>query len=821
MKKAYFIKPLAFIIALVMIIGCMNMGGRTQTANAADKTLTVGDVTGTLRSEKTPIKAKWLYTESGCLIGQKPSGGKMKFVSEGDDSVRVRMILNSGKGIPVKEGDYLILKYTYSEGIALSTIQIQGLIDDPEGWDSIDLGYFGKTDKNGYLAIELPEDYWGQTLFALRFKADDCPAGETMTFSYGGVLTDTSVKKYFSYKADPSVGGVSQTYYSDVFSRGFAWRTKDVNPKGQMVQYVDTAKVADIATYDWDANYKKDGSGDVKSVDDYFNVKLVNSDDSATYYCHKAHLENLPEGTSCYYRVGSSEGWSPVGQFKVNTKEEKFSFIHVTDPQATEVSEYMQFAALVDEAHERVAKDKDTYLVGMTNTGDITDECHDGNYFIEQYNMAQDFSKNMLSTVIIPVAGNHDTTEDCFFSMFDIDFANYCPDGKHNSHRAGGCYSYILGNVYMIGTNSNESGSLDGGSGEYDSRADYREQYAWIKGQLENAAKLREEGKINWIVMLSHAGMITQGYHSMDGGSVQLRKNLAPLYAEYKVDLVLQGHDHSYNRSVPYYYGKDVNGDTFDGLTSNNRETNDGNGTIVYDNPYTAAVETKDTKVARLFNIEPEGTHYVTINYGGTKSIALSQDFVESNYTMPDKEILVGAANSPVNNIHCAIQYQQQFYAVVTVQGDTLTYDTYEFNGNSSKLFDTFTVVKDGKHKPDITKHEIDFKGVAIESKTADGKAPKLDIADIQSTKVKSKKAVTEFVDYDLLAYSVTGTTASGKAYESDKAMPTEAGEYVLHVTVMDECSFFKGTTEFPFTIGAPVKAPVFDPKPFIGGLTK
>ena len=139
--------------------------------------------------------------------------------------------------------------------------------------------------------------------------------------------------------------------------------------------------------------------------------------------------------------------------------------------------------------------------------------------------------------------------------MYDIDFANYCTDGKHNSHNSGGCSSVQVGNVYVISTNSNESGNLNGGNGEYDNQSDYREQYAWIISELENASKLREQGKVKWIVILTHAGMMSVGYHTMDGGSRQLRKNLVPLFAKYEVDLVLQGHDHAYTRTNPYYYG--------------------------------------------------------------------------------------------------------------------------------------------------------------------------------------------------------------------------------------------------------------------------
>ena len=54
--------------------------------------------------------------------------------------------------------------------------------------------------------------------------------------------------------------------------------------------------------------------------------------------------------------------------------------------------------------------------------------------------------------------------------------------------------------------------------------------------------------------------------------------------------------------------------------------------------------------------------------------------------------------------------------------------------------------------------------------------------------------------EYDDVIYKITGTTADGKSYESDK-MPTEAGKYTLHAIVSDSSIFFKGETTVDFEI--------------------
>lgn len=53
---------------------------------------------------------------------------------------------------------------------------------------------------------------------------------------------------------------------------------------------------------------------------------------------------------------------------------------------------------------------------------------------------------------------------------------------------------------------------------------------------------------VRWTVVTLHAGPYSTGNH---GSACLARGTLAPLFAEHGVDLVLSGHDHSYERSTP------------------------------------------------------------------------------------------------------------------------------------------------------------------------------------------------------------------------------------------------------------------------------
>lgn len=70
-------------------------------------------------------------------------------------------------------------------------------------------------------------------------------------------------------------------------------------------------------------------------------------------------------------------------------------------------------------------------------------------------------------------------------------------------------------------------------------------------------AAYRADPAVDWIVVFFHeCAFSTCGDHSSDGG---VRSALAPLFAEYEVDLVVQGHNHVYERTNPIRYDAKTN----------------------------------------------------------------------------------------------------------------------------------------------------------------------------------------------------------------------------------------------------------------------
>ena len=111
-------------------------------------------------------------------------------------------------------------------------------------------------------------------------------------------------------------------------------------------------------------------------------------------------------------------------------------------------------------------------------------------------------------------------------------------------------YSFSYGNVGIISLDANELCWEFQGLTGYSGGAQVR----WLHDQL---AAWRADPRIDFIVAFFHeCAFSTCEGHSSDGG---VRSTLAPLFATYQVDLVIQGHNHVYERSNPLSYDPATN----------------------------------------------------------------------------------------------------------------------------------------------------------------------------------------------------------------------------------------------------------------------
>lgn len=151
--------------------------------------------------------------------------------------------------------------------------------------------------------------------------------------------------------------------------------------------------------------------------------------------------------------------------------------------------------------------------------------------------------KELMDEVpFFPSMGNHDVRTELgrpYLDAFRLPANN--PDGTERY------YSFQYDNVFFVALDSNTGPTYAERFG--DIRDAGGEQHRWLRDQLGRA---RADPTVDWIVAYFHHPPYSSGRGVGGHGSdLAIRAALQPLFDEYAVDLVLSGHDHDYERSLP------------------------------------------------------------------------------------------------------------------------------------------------------------------------------------------------------------------------------------------------------------------------------
>ena len=124
-------------------------------------------------------------------------------------------------------------------------------------------------------------------------------------------------------------------------------------------------------------------------------------------------------------------------------------------------------------------------------------------------------------TVVLPVLGNHDV------------LLGHADGQVEALGMPGRWYSTVVGPALFIGLDSNLVRS--------------QAQTDWLESTLDGA-------DTPWVIVAMHHPAYSVGVH---GSTEQVQTRWVPLFEKYGVDLVLAGHDHDYQRTMP------INGVTY------------------------------------------------------------------------------------------------------------------------------------------------------------------------------------------------------------------------------------------------------------------
>ncbi len=230
---------------------------------------------------------------------------------------------------------------------------------------------------------------------------------------------------------------------------------------------------------------------------------------------HTVQWRGLKPATKYVYRVGDGTNWSEWFHFATaNDKPEPFSFIYFGDAQNDVRS---LWSRVIREAYSDAPKAK-----FMIHAGDLINNAEKDAEWGEWFG-AGGWLNAMIPSV--PVPGNHEMAKvdkaTRLSHHWQPQFAlpTHGPDGLEET-----CYTFVYQNVRFIALNSNEQLDV---------------QTAWLDDVLA-------ANKSPWTICTFHHPVFSTG---KDRDNPQLRAAWKPLFDKYKVDLVLQGHDHTYGRT--------------------------------------------------------------------------------------------------------------------------------------------------------------------------------------------------------------------------------------------------------------------------------
>lgn len=264
--------------------------------------------------------------------------------------------------------------------------------------------------------------------------------------------------------------------------------------------------------------------------------------DINTAHFHSLNFTNLKPGTKYAYRVGDGVNWSEWFHFSTAVENaSKFNFIYFGDAQNDLRSKWSR---VIREAYSDAPK-----ASFLLHAGDLVNRAESDAEWGEWCG-AGSWLNAMMPSIAIP--GNHEQAklEDGTRRLshhWRKQFAlpENGPEGLEET-----CYTFVYGNTLIIGMNTS---------------ADYDVQAAWLDDVLA-------KNKSTWTICTFHHPIYSTG---KDRDNAQLRQTWKPVLDKYNVDLVLQGHDHTYGRT-----GLDTPLETVGNVTTGVNATDPKTGTV-------------------------------------------------------------------------------------------------------------------------------------------------------------------------------------------------------------------------------------------------
>ncbi len=255
------------------------------------------------------------------------------------------------------------------------------------------------------------------------------------------------------------------------------------------------------------------------------------------YVCHKALAENLQPGTEYSYRVGFPGHWSEIARFRTaEDKATEFSFIYMTDSHIQN-QEYINAARLCAEAVAKYEKSARFCVF----PGDFVDTGTANNSAWEWERWFEEALKPVIMQMpIVPTDGNHDDTPLLNYNYHFNTDTSFNLQTRVRPQFAGINYSFTYGDLQLIAFSEQDFWRGDYSYETLTSEYLERDLGGWFRRQVAAAPNAE------WRVGLVHKNLFSGSDHQRDKETPLLRATMLPVMKDCHIDLVLQGHDHTY-----------------------------------------------------------------------------------------------------------------------------------------------------------------------------------------------------------------------------------------------------------------------------------
>ena len=297
----------------------------------------------------------------------------------------------------------------------------------------------------------------------------------------------------------------------------------------------------------------------------------------------------------------------------------------------------------------------------------------------------------------LPVAttiGNHDSLNP------DYQYHFYNPNQTgYGETEAGGDYYYSYGSGLFIVLNTNN--------------------YNVAEHEQAIREAVASDPDATFRIVTIHQDIYGSGLDHSDTDGMILRTQLTPIFDEYDIDVVLQGHDHTYSRTKLLYGDGQTHG------TYEFRLNEDGSD-YDWDNAYNTQTDEQIPLYPEEGDTAGQAAHDA---FQADNNCYTIEDVAGNTVTNPQGILYMTANSASGSKFYELISSQQDYvavrsqnwlpsYSVINLTADTFSIDTYQITdtGAVEKIDDTFTIRKTAEEAVDAA---VTVDGAAKEVATA------------------------------------------------------------------------------------------------------